>query len=388
MPFPRTSSKKRKRSDDDIDDGDGKETVAEEGAEEQNEEEDDEQEEEEDKDGGEMGQGVVAKAGATAVGLASIADANLYSHIHPDCDDNPARRKDPEEDDLASQSNESEMEYFDVKDRDAASEVAVPKNDRVIHYFDTAMNDSRDVIRVPPKKKQCAGLADPSREALAHQLDRIERRVDQTALRAVELAKTMSGRTPCGPFVEISNKLADLEGVMCQIKKSVNGLPKTQPQSLPCPRCDHSAIRQERQLTAIIFQFARISGQTLGDVMRAVSSVLRTDSDSQLDFASWLTQVVDSTLSDNDTQPTQASALRPDDIHNSELTATTTAAAAAAAIGTFPTDSAVSETLSSHRQSENNVIVDSIDPLSNEEMLHPQTKITLQSANETCRSNC
>lgn len=386
MPFPRTSSKKRKRSDDDTDDdGDEKEPVGEE--EEGGEEEGDENKEKEDKDGGEMGQGVVGKVGGNPVRLAGVADADLCPDVHPHCDDNPARCKEPEEDDLASQSTQSEMEYFDVKDRDAVSEVAVPKNDRVINYFETEMGDSRDAMRIPPKKKQCAGLADPSREALAHQLDRIERRVDQTALRAVELAKTMSGRTPCGPFVEISNKLADLERVICQIKKSVNGLPKTQPQSLPCQRCDHSAIRQERQLTAIIFQFARISGQTLGDVMRAVSSVLRTDSDSQLDFASWLTQVVDSTLSDNDTQPTQASALRPDDIHNSELTATTTAAAAAA-IGTFPTDSAVSETLSSHRQSENNVIVDSIDPLSNEEMLHPQTKITLQSANETCRSNC
>lgn len=386
MPFPRTSSKKRKRSDDDTDDdGDEKEPVGEE--EEGGEEEGDENKEKEDKDGGEMGQGVVEKVGGNPVRLAGVADADLCPDVHPHCDDNPARCKEPEEDDLASQSTQSEMEYFDVKDRDAVSEVAVPKNDRVINYFETEMGDSRDAMRIPPKKKQCAGLADPSREALAHQLDRIERRVDQTALRAVELAKTMSGRTPCGPFVEISNKLADLERVICQIKKSVNGLPKTQPQSLPCQRCDHSAIRQERQLTAIIFQFARISGQTLGDVMRAVSSVLRTDSDSQLDFASWLTQVVDSTLSDNDTQPTQASALRPDDIHNSELTATTTAAAAAA-IGTFPTDSAVSETLSSHRQSENNVIVDSIDPLSNEEMLHPQTKITLQSANETCRSNC
>jgi hypothetical protein len=386
VPFPRTSSKKRKRSDDDTDDdGDEKEPVGEE--EEGGEEEGDENKEKEDKDGGEMGQGVVEKVGGNPVRLAGVADADLCPDVHPHCDDNPARCKEPEEDDLASQSTQSEMEYFDVKDRDAVSEVAVPKNDRVINYFETEMGDSRDAMRIPPKKKQCAGLADPSREALAHQLDRIERRVDQTALRAVELAKTMSGRTPCGPFVEISNKLADLERVICQIKKSVNGLPKTQPQSLPCQRCDHSAIRQERQLTAIIFQFARISGQTLGDVMRAVSSVLRTDSDSQLDFASWLTQVVDSTLSDNDTQPTQASALRPDDIHNSELTATTTAAAAAA-IGTFPTDSAVSETLSSHRQSENNVIVDSIDPLSNEEMLHPQTKITLQSANETCRSNC
>lgn len=386
MPFPRTSSKKRKRSDDDTDDdGDEKEPVGEE--EEGGEEEGDENKEKEDKDGGEMGQGVVGKVGGNPVRLAGVADADLCPDVHPHCDDNPARCKEPEEDDLASQSTQSEMEYFDVKDRDAVSEVAVPKNDRVINYFETEMGDSRDAMRIPPKKKQCAGLADPSREALAHQLDRIERRVDQTALRAVELAKTMSGRTPCGPFVEISNKLADLERVICQIKKSVNGLPKTQPQSLPCQRCDHSAIRQERQLTAIIFQFARISGQTLGDVMRAVSSVLRTDLDSQLDFASWLTQVVDSTLSDNDTQPTQASALRPDDIHNSELTATTTAAAAAA-IGTFPTDSAVSETLSSHRQSENNVIVDSIDPLSNEEMLHPQTKITLQSANETCRSNC
>jgi hypothetical protein len=386
VPFPRTSSKKRKRSDDDTDDdGDEKEPVGEE--EEGGEEEGDENKEKEDKDGGEMGQGVVGKVGGNPVRLAGVADADLCPDVHPHCDDNPARCKEPEEDDLASQSTQSEMEYFDVKDRDAVSEVAVPKNDRVINYFETEMGDSRDAMRIPPKKKQCAGLADPSREALAHQLDRIERRVDQTALRAVELAKTMSGRTPCGPFVEISNKLADLERVICQIKKSVNGLPKTQPQSLPCQRCDHSAIRQERQLTAIIFQFARISGQTLGDVMRAVSSVLRTDSDSQLDFASWLTQVVDSTLSDNDTQPTQASALRPDDIHNSELTATTTAAAAAA-IGTFPTDSAVSETLSSHRQSENNVIVDSIDPLSNEEMLHPQTKITLQSANETCRSNC
>jgi hypothetical protein len=380
VPFPRTSSKKRKRSDDDTDDdGDEKEPVG--------EEEGDENKEKEDPDGGEMGQGVVGKVGGNPVRLAGVADADLCPDVHPHCDDNPARCKEPEEDDLASQSTQSEMEYFDVKDRDAVSEVAVPKNDRVINYFETEMGDSRDAMRIPPKKKQCAGLADPSREALAHQLDRIERRVDQTALRAVELAKTMSGRTPCGPFVEISNKLADLERVICQIKKSVNGLPKTQPQSLPCQRCDHSAIRQERQLTAIIFQFARISGQTLGDVMRAVSSVLRTDLDSQLDFASWLTQVVDSTLSDNDTQPTQASALRPDDIHNSELTATTTAAAAAA-IGTFPTDSAVSETLSSHRQSENNVIVDSIDPLSNEEMLHPQTKITLQSANETCRSNC
>ena len=377
MPFPRTSSKKRKRSDDDTDDdGDEKEPVGEE--EEGGEEEGDENKEKEDKDGGEMGQGVVGKVGGNPVRLAGVADADLCPDVHPHCDDNPARCKEPEEDDLASQSTQSEMEYFDVKDRDAVSEVAVPKNDRVINYFETEMGDSRDAMRIPPKKKQCAGLADPSREALAHQLDRIERRVDQTALRAVELAKTMSGRTPCGPFVEISNKLADLERVICQIKKSVNGLPKTQPQSLPCQRCDHSAIRQERQLTAIIFQFARISGQTLGDVMRAVSSVLRTDLDSQLDFASW---------SDNDTQPTQASALRPDDIHNSELTATTTAAAAAA-IGTFPTDSAVSETLSSHRQSENNVIVDSIDPLSNEEMLHPQTKITLQSANETCRSNC
>jgi hypothetical protein len=386
VPFPRTSSKKRKRSDDDTDDdGDEKEPVGEE--EEGGEEEGDENKEKEDKDGGEMGQGVVEKVGGNPVRLAGVADADLCPDVHPHCDDNPARCKEPEEDDLASQSTQSEMEYFDVKDRDAVSEVAVPKNDRVINYFETEMGDSRDAMRIPPKKKQCAGLADPSREALAHQLDRIERRVDQTALRAVELAKTMSGRTPCGPFVEISNKLADLERVICQIKKSVNGLPKTQPQSLPCQRCDHSAIRQERQLTAIIFQFARISGQTLGDVMRAVSSVLRTDLDSQLDFASWLTQVVDSTLSDNDTQPTQASALRPDDIHNSELTATTTAAAAAA-IGTFPTDSAVSETLSSHRQSENNVIVDSIDPLSNEEMLHPQTKITLQSANETCRSNC
>jgi hypothetical protein len=386
VPFPRTSSKKRKRSDDDTDDdGDEKEPVGEE--EDGGEEEGDENKEKEDKDGGEMGQGVVGKVGGNPVRLAGVADADLCPDVHPHCDDNPARCKEPEEDDLASQSTQSEMEYFDVKDRDAVSEVAVPKNDRVINYFETEMGDSRDAMRIPPKKKQCAGLADPSREALAHQLDRIERRVDQTALRAVELAKTMSGRTPCGPFVEISNKLADLERVICQIKKSVNGLPKTQPQSLPCQRCDHSAIRQERQLTAIIFQFARISGQTLGDVMRAVSSVLRTDSDSQLDFASWLTQVVDSTLSDNDTQPTQASALRPDDIHNSELTATTTAAAAAA-IGTFPTDSAVSETLSSHRQSENNVIVDSIDPLSNEEMLHPQTKITLQSANETCRSNC
>jgi hypothetical protein len=386
VPFPRTSSKKRKRSDDDTDDdGDEKEPVGEE--EEGGEEEGDENKEKEDKDGGEMGQGVVGKVGGNPVRLAGVADADLCPDVHPHCDDNPARCKEPEEDDLASQSTQSEMEYFDVKDRDAVSEVAVPKNDRVINYFETEMGDSRDAMRIPPKKKQCAGLADPSREALAHQLDRIERRVDQTALRAVELAKTMSGRTPCGPFVEISNKLADLERVICQIKKSVNGLPKTQPQSLPCQRCDHSAIRQERQLTAIIFQFARISGQTLGDVMRAVSSVLRTDLDSQLDFASWLTQVVDSTLSDNDTQPTQASALRPDDIHNSELTATTTAAAAAA-IGTFPTDSAVSETLSSHRQSENNVIVDSIDPLSNEEMLHPQTKITLQSANETCRSNC
>lgn len=386
MPFPRTSSKKRKRSDDDTDDdGDEKEPVGEE--EEGGEEEGDENKEKEDKDGGEMGQGVVEKVGGNPVRLAGVADADLCPDVHPHCDDNPARCKEPEEDDLASQSTQSEMEYFDVKVRDAVSEVAVPKNDRVINYFETEMGDSRDAMRIPPKKKQCAGLADPSREALAHQLDRIERRVDQTALRAVELAKTMSGRTPCGPFVEISNKLADLERVICQIKKSVNGLPKTQPQSLPCQRCDHSAIRQERQLTAIIFQFARISGQTLGDVMRAVSSVLRTDLDSQLDFASWLTQVVDSTLSDNDTQPTQASALRPDDIHNSELTATTTAAAAAA-IGTFPTDSAVSETLSSHRQSENNVIVDSIDPLSNEEMLHPQTKITLQSANETCRSNC
>jgi hypothetical protein len=386
VPFPRTSSKKRKRSDDDTDDdGDEKEPVGEE--EEGGEEEGDENKEKEDKDGGEMGQGVVGKVGGNPVRLAGVADADLCPDVHPHCDDNPARCKEPEEDDLASQSTQSEMEYFDVKDRDAVSEVAVPKNDRVINYFETEMGDSRDAMRIPPKKKQCAGLADPSREALAHQLDRIERRVDQTALRAVELAKTMSGRTPCGPFVEISNKLADLERVICQIKKSVNGLPKTQPQSLPCQRCDHSAIRQERQLTAIIFQFARISGQTLGDVMRAVSSVLRSDLDSQLDFASWLTQVVDSTLSDNDTQPTQASALRPDDIHNSELTATTTAAAAAA-IGTFPTDSAVSETLSSHRQSENNVIVDSIDPLSNEEMLHPQTKITLQSANETCRSNC